>query len=111
MTSSEGLPKRSVISSSWWATFFPGKRGRPRSTYSRENTGLVVEHEEHNSKEGAQSSNPKVMKPKTRYVNTSTLFAHTSAKMHPMDQMSMAGEYFAKKLPQSSGALYHLESI
>ena len=34
------------------------------------------------------------------------LFCHTSAKMHPMDQMSMAGEYLAKKLPHSSGARY-----
>ena len=29
-----------------------------------------------------------------------------SAKMQPMDQMSMAVEYFAKKDPQSSGARY-----
>ena len=32
MTSSEGLPIRSVISSNWCTTFLPGKRGRPRST-------------------------------------------------------------------------------
>ena len=30
----------------------------------------------------------------------------TSAKMQPMLQMSMAGLYFAKKLPHSSGARY-----
>ena len=29
-----------------------------------------------------------------------------SAKMHPMDQMSIAVEYFAKKDPHSSGARY-----
>jgi len=30
----------------------------------------------------------------------------TSAKMQPMDQVSMAGLYLAKKLPHSSGARY-----
>ena len=30
----------------------------------------------------------------------------TSAKMQPMDQISIAGLYFAKKLPHSSGARY-----
>lgn len=34
-----------------------------------------------------------------------------SAKMHPILQISIAGEYLAKKLPQSSGALYHLQEM
>lgn len=33
-----------------------------------------------------------------------------SAKMQPMLQMSIAGEYLAKKEPHSSGARYHLHS-
>lgn len=33
----------------------------------------------------------------------------TSAKMQPTLQMSMAGEYFAKNEPHSSGARYHLK--
>ena len=61
VTSAEGVPSRSVISSSWCTTLRPGKSGFPSST---------------------------------------------SAKMQPMDQMSMAGLYFAKKLPHSSGARY-----
>ncbi len=39
----------------------------------------------------------------------SGLPSRISAKMQPMDQMSMAGEYFAKNEPQSSGARYHLQ--
>ena len=61
MTSAEGVPSRSVISSSWCTTLRPGNRGLP---------------------------------------------SKISAKMQPMDQMSMAVEYFAKKDPQSSGARY-----
>ncbi len=61
VTSAEGVPSRSVMSSSWCTTLRPGNRGFPSST---------------------------------------------SAKMQPMDQMSMAGLYFAKKLPHSSGARY-----
>ena len=38
----------------------------------------------------------------------SGLPSRISAKMQPMDQMSMAGEYFAKNDPHSSGARYHL---
>ena len=37
----------------------------------------------------------------------SGLPSRISANMHPMLHMSMAGEYLAKKEPQSSGALYH----
>ena len=29
MASRDGVPRRSVIRSSWWTTFFPGKRGFP----------------------------------------------------------------------------------
>lgn len=29
MASGDGVPRRSVIRSSWWTTFFPGKRGFP----------------------------------------------------------------------------------
>ena len=61
MTSAEGVPSRSVMSSSWCTTLRPGNRGLP---------------------------------------------SKISAKMQPMDQMSMAVEYFAKKDPQSSGARY-----
>lgn len=60
-TCGEGVPSRSVISSSWCTTFLPGKRGFP---------------------------------------------SRISAKMQPMLQMSMAGEYLAKKEPHSSGARY-----
>ena len=61
MTSAEGVPSKSVMSSSWCTTFLPGNRGLP---------------------------------------------SKISAKMHPMDQMSIAVEYFAKKDPHSSGARY-----
>lgn len=61
MTSSEGVPSRSVMSSSWWTTLRPGNSGLPSST---------------------------------------------SAKMQPIDQMSIAGLYFAKNDPHSSGARY-----
>jgi len=61
MTSGEGVPRRSVMSSSWCTTLRPGKSGLP---------------------------------------------SRISAKMQPMDQMSMAVEYFAKKEPHSSGARY-----
>ena len=64
MTSWEGDPSKSVISSNWCTTFLPGNSGLP---------------------------------------------SRISAKMQPMLQMSMAGEYLAKKDPQSSGALYHLQ--
>ena len=61
MTSGEGVPSKSVMSSSWCTTFLPGNRGLP---------------------------------------------SRISAKMQPMDQMSIAVEYFAKKDPHSSGARY-----
>lgn len=61
MTSAEGVPRRSVMSSSWCTTLRPGNSGFP---------------------------------------------SRISAKMQPMDQMSMAVEYFAKKEPHSSGARY-----
>ena len=61
MTSAEGVPSKSVMSSSWCTTFLPGNRGLP---------------------------------------------SKISAKMQPMDQMSMAVEYFAKNDPHSSGARY-----
>ena len=64
MTSAEGVPSKSVMSSSWCTTFLPGKSGLP---------------------------------------------SKISAKMQPMDQMSMAVEYFAKNEPQSSGARYLLK--
>ena len=31
----EGTPRRSVISSSWWTTFLPGKSGLPRRTSAK----------------------------------------------------------------------------
>lgn len=61
MTSAEGVPRRSVISSSWCTTLRPGNSGLPN---------------------------------------------RISANMQPMDQMSIAVEYFAKKEPHSSGARY-----
>ena len=61
MTSGEGVPRRSVMSSSWCTTLRPGKSGLP---------------------------------------------SRISAKMQPIDQMSIAVEYLAKKEPHSSGARY-----
>ena len=66
MTSREGVPSRSVMSSSWCTTLRPGNSGLPSST---------------------------------------------SAKMQPIDQMSIAGLYFAKKDPQSSGARYLCQKV
>lgn len=88
------------MSSSWFTTFLPGNNGRPSRTCNR------PQQVEQTVAAASCSARIEFKQMPQLLLLALRRTLPTSAKMQPTPQMSMAGEYLAKKLPHSSGARY-----